>query len=197
MRAVTILMALVLAAAGCLGVGGDSDDNSADGVDSVDANDTQDDGSTDGTGDDSGEHGHEAQPEPHYDNRTGEVPSRTPLIADNTNATEELSLPGTALNLYINLSSESGEIDGEIYPPGCAEQDEERGESCSEDLNTYNGSEAPQMADGGSASWNTQSPNEGNWTVRLFNENTQGDSIPYTLNFYYRDEHEPAPGHHQ
>lgn len=194
MRAAAVLLGLVLLTAGCLGMGGDDPEDEAG---------PSSDGSAPGTNASTGSdasganHSHEPAPEPHWDNRTGEVDSRRPLIADGTNASEEFTLPDTAIKLIVNLTAESGEIDGEIYPPDCSEEGGSPGEDCSHDLNTYNGSQAPQMADGGSASWTTQDPEGGNWTIRLYNENTQGDSIPYELTIYFVDEHEPAGDHHQ
>jgi hypothetical protein len=194
MRAAAILAGLLLLTAGCIGMGDDSDESESQEV-SPDSN--SDGAAGDAPGDNSTDHGHEAKPEKHYDNRTGEVEQTNGLFFTRGDPSNEtIEVPDTAQNLHINLTAEDGEINGEIFGPDCEDTSGTIGSDCSEDLDTYNNSQEANEGDGGEASWSTDSPNGGNWTVKLYKGDPGTAPVSYTLEFYYVDEHKPAADHH-
>lgn len=198
MRLVALLMALLMLTAGCLGFGGDDADSDAndqlpDG--DGDTNDTSEDNQNASTseGDD---HEHEPEPEAHWDNRTGEVEGTNLVVQSDGMAEEQIELPETTSTFEVNLTAEEGELDAELYPPECEEQDDEPGEDCSHSLSTYESGTETTQPDGGTATWSTEGPDPGTWTLRMWKADAGSSSVPYTLSFFYVDEHEPGPDHH-
>lgn len=197
MRAASLLIGLMLLTAGCLGLGGDDAEDAQDDVDDAPEADGSANETNDSTSGGTSDHGHEAQPEKHWDNKTGEVQGTNVLVESQGEAVEETTeVPEAALEVSITLSAEEGEIRGEVYPPGCEEQDEEPGEDCSHSLNTYDSQAESTQPDGGNATWSTQEPDAGTWTIRLWKADAGNSAVPYTLTIWFLEEHEPAPGHH-
>lgn len=198
MRAAALLMGLLLVTAGCLGFGGDDgEDAGTDDTNDTTVPDSGSDTTTGGNQTGSGDHEHEPEPEPHWDNRTGEVTGTNLLVESQGEAVvEEIELPETATEFAVNLTAEDGEIDGELYPPGCEESDDEPGEDCSQSIDTYESDQERAQPDGGSATWETSSPDPGTWTLRMWKADGGNNAVPYTVAFFYVDQHEPEPGHH-
>lgn len=201
MRAAALLMGLLLLTAGCLGMGEDDPEGTED-EGAPDAGDEPEDQqpSEDENGDSddqTGDHEHEAQPEAHWDNRTGEV-AGTNLVVESQGeaAVEEIELPNTTTAFAFNLTAEEGELDIELYPPGCEESDDEPGEDCSESFATHDSQAEMLQPDGGSAEWSTESPDTGTWTLRMWKADAGQTAVPYSVSFFYIDQHEPTPGHH-
>jgi len=196
MRAAALLLGVLMLTAGCLGMGGDDDaGNETDVPDDSDgtSGDQAEGNQTDGTGD----HGHDPEPEAHWDNRTGEVTGTNLIVESQGEAVvEEIELPETAIEFSVNLTGEEGEIKGELYPPDCEESDDEPGEDCSTSMNTYQDETEQAQPDGGSATYETQDPDAGTWTLRLWKADGGDSAVPYNLAFLYVDEHEPGPDHH-
>lgn len=196
MRAAVLLMGLLLATAGCLGIGGDSSDDA-----SSETGETQAGGDAGANGTDNAtggtqEHDHEPEPEPHWDNRTGEVPGPGLVVGSVDVEEENLSVPDTAKTLEVTLQAESGEIRAELYPPDCEESGGGFGESCSETMDTFNDTAGRFAADGGQSSFSTPRPSPGNWSLVMAKGDPGPASVPYTVTFFYVDEHEPEAGHH-
>lgn len=185
MRAAALLMAVLMLTAGCLGFGGDEEAEDAEDDPSGDTEPSQNSSTEDGQAaeDGPGEHEHEPQRERHWDNKTGEVDSTNLIVDQGEPAEETTQVPAEALELSVTLST-NGTLQGEVYPPGCEEESEEPGEDCSHSL------------DGDGASWSTEDPGDGTWTIRLWKDEPGADPIPYTLEIWFAEEHEPAPGHH-
>lgn len=202
MRAAALLMAVLVLTTGCLGFGGDDGSDDTDDTESADSQDPGQDqnSSTDGSqaGDDgTSDHEHEPEPERHWDNKTGEVQGTNLVVESQGEPAEETTeVPEAALELSVTLQAEDGEIDAEIYPPGCEEQDEEPGEDCSHSLSTQGSDAETTQPDGGNATWSTDEPAAGTWTMRLWKADAGDNAVPYTLEIWYLEEHEPAPGHH-
>jgi hypothetical protein len=190
MRAAALLMAVLMLTAGCLGMGGDEADDSSSDADADDADGSQDDGNDDASTtndstDSSGDHSHQAQPEKHWDNKTGEVDSTNVVVDEGEPAEETTEVPAEANEFSVTLSSEGNtSIRGEVYPPDCDEQGDDPGEDCSHTL------------DGDGTTYSTTDPADGSWTIRLWKAEPGTDSVPYTLEIWYLEEHEPGPGHH-
>lgn len=189
MRAAALLTALMLLSAGCIGMGGDDADSDAETA-STDAPGSS--SATNATGATNDSHAHEAKPEPHFDNRTGETSSTKIGIPGGASgyqgapSTENLTVPAKSSVLRINLTADSSEIDAEIYGPDCERSPNQFGNSCSQSLRTSEDQ----------SSFSTNDPAEGNWSVDLHTGETGSSSASYTLTFYYVDAHKPSGDHH-
>jgi len=190
-----MIAAVLLLTTGCIGMGGDDvGDDSGDNLDKETNGPNDQTNSTDAADD----HEHEPEPEPHTEERTGEV-EQTNLVVGTSGApaNETFEIPEKAGPLVFNLSVDSGEINGEIFPPDCEDNSpNQQGAECSEDLDTYNSTEGQSAGDGGEATWETESPQAGNWTVELYKADPGSSSVPYTLTAFYIDVHGPSGDHH-
>lgn len=197
MRVPALLVASLVLTTGCLGLGGDdAEDADVDAGDDAGANASDEDTSGEAGGGTS-DHEHEAEPERHWDNKTGEVQGTNYLVGSEGDAAEETTeVPDAALEFSITLTVEEGEVDAEIYPPGCEESDEEPGEDCSTSLGTVDSDQEAMEPDGGNATWSTDDPDAGTWTIRLWKADAGTDPVPYTLEVWFLEEHLPGPGHH-
>lgn len=103
-------------------------------------------------------------PEWTYENRSGTVSGEnTPLTT--ANATETIDVTEGAKQLTLNLSAEGGELDVCIRSP------DESGDSCT----------AEEQTQEGNASWSTEAPAGGEWTVELTAQGTGPQSVDYEL----------------
>lgn len=189
MRAAALLMGVLMLTAGCIGMGGDDSETSANGG-TVDANTS----STPATQD--ANHSHDPAPEPHWDNRTGEISGTNAVFLSNGIGNETIEIPDTSKTFEVTLTAEDGELDGELYPPECEEDDNTHGEDCSHSIDTFNGTQGQTAKDGGTATFSTEDPDAGNWTLRLFKSDPGNNDVPYTITFFYVDAHQPAADHH-
>lgn len=193
MRAAALVMAALMLSAGCIGMSGDDEADTTD-PNATNSTDPAASGSENGSANES--HEHEEQPEPHWDNRTGEISGENVLVASTGTASEEKEIPATAREYQIRLTAEGGEIDGEIYPPECEQPEDSQETDCSEDLSTCEGTSCAE-ADGGTVWFNATTIDPGNWTVSMAKADPGASAVTYTLTFYYVDVHKPAPGHHE
>lgn len=197
MRALTLIAAALLLTAGCIGGSG--------GEETDDGSDAPTDGAEDGptsTGSDNGTegtHAHEAAPERHWDNRSGEVEGTNAVIVTQGITNETIPIPETVEQMRVRLAADSGEIDGNLYPPGCEPPADPTAAppECSHSLDTYNSTEETLMPDGGVATWETEQGTGGNWTLEMTKADPGPSAVPYELTVFYVDVHEPAPGHHE
>lgn len=147
-----LVLASALAVAGCL-----SDDGDGAGTASDEATPTQDEGSADAV---DGNETDDADPEPEWNRTTfsGEAPGPNLVFLFTPGPTHNVTVVDGTRNLTINASSSDGELLVDIYPPGCKEQDNVRGEGCSHTADTE---------DGEGGHWATDDPEPGTWTVRV------------------------------
>lgn len=103
-------------------------------------------------------------PEWTYENRSGTVSGEnTPLTT--ANATEEINVTEGTKELTLNLSAEGGELDVCIRSP------DESQDSCT----------AEEQTQEGNASWSTESPAGGEWTVELTAQGTGPQEVDYEM----------------
>jgi hypothetical protein len=199
MRAAALALTVLLLTTGCLGIGGEDEaetDAPTDEGSDAGTDGSSDDG-TDGAPNSTSDHEHQPEPERHWDNKTGEVSGTNVVVESQGEAAEETTeVPEAANELSITLSAEQGEIDAEVYPPGCEEQDDEPGEDCSASLSTMESDQEATQPDGGNATFSTQDPDAGTWTIRMWKADAGDGSVPYTLEIWYLEEHAPGPDHH-
>lgn len=196
MRPWIVLMGLLLVTAGCIG-GGDEADDATTPSDAPNAQDPTTDAGSNATAD--GDHEHEAAPEPHWDNRTGEVQGTNAVFVTAGVSNETIEIPDTATDMRVRLQAESGELNARLYPPGCESSGDPTAPppECSHDMSTYNSTEETFTPDGGVATWSGDAPDGGNWTLAMNKADPGQSPVPYTITFFYIDVHEPAPGHHE
>lgn len=200
MRAWIVLMGLLLVTAGCIGTNGDDAPEASTNASEDPAGDGPTSGSgTDGTDASGGTHTHEAQPEPHWDNRTGEVDGTNAVVVAAGVTNETIEIPENTTEMRVRLQAESGELDGRLYPPGCEASSDPTAppSDCSHDMRTYNSTEETLMPDGGVATWAGDDAERGNWTLAMHKADPGQTPVPYELTFFYVDVHKPAPDHHE
>lgn len=158
--ALTLLLALSLALAGCLGGGGGAD------VESQGA-DTMDDGTGD-AGEDVATANNTTGPSWVAEYRNGTVEGTNLVVITNGANDETFTVPDGAEELIFNFTAHEGELWISISPPGC-----EGGfmSSCTERADTSDGS----------STWSTSNPDTGTWTVTLYKGDPGTMPVEYTV----------------
>lgn len=167
MRRIALVLALAaaLAVAGCLGGGGDGADTASTPGTTPTGEDAPD---NDTAGNDTAD-----EPVPRWNTTSfeGEASGPNLVFVFTPGPTHNVTVLEDTRNLTVNATSSDGELLVDVYPPGCEEQDNQRGEDCSHTADTQ----------GDDGQWTTEDPEPGTWTIRVSKADPGTGSTSYEV----------------
>lgn len=84
--------------------------------------------------------------------------------------TESFRVPEGTNVTHVNVTTDGGELQLELYPPGC-DRSQGGGDECADEVTTQDGE----------AHWMKEAPTAGSWTVYLFKGDPGAADVPYTM----------------